>query len=478
MDTAPSWRPLGEVIVERGLVTQDQLEDALLEQRITHKRLGTILVDRGFVSAQDLTDALVDQIGVEDLLDEFDRTEGADRESQGRFSGVSRLGGRLVPFRREDDEEQHELEPVTYPLVPPLEPVPAPEPQPEVVPEHEPDPQPTLVAVPDPEPKVEAAPEPEPQAIEEPAVVELEPIPEPAPAPAAGAPSSPHAWLGDIRAALTAAELDFADLSARIAARTHELDDARAALAAEAAAHRLAEEEIARLHSAIDQRDVGFTQLERTVEDARAERAAVDAELAGVRLQRDRTSQELAQARQELAEREAKLAELETFADDLKQLRAQLDQHAASTAQLTRHAQSLQAELQAVVAERDQLQHQLGSRERRVAELEATPGGIREKHEAVPHAAEPEPKPVEEPKAVETPVPAERPAAQQATGTGFLYFVPRENEGFELVEHDGAPPEPSVWVELEGRRYEVKRHGRSPLAFDKRTCVYLRISAG
>ena len=113
-----------------------------------------------------------------------------------------------------------------------------------------------------------------------------------------------------------------------------------------------------------------------------------------------------------------------------------------------------------------------------MAELEATPGGIREKHEAVPHAAEPEPKPVEEPKAVETPVPAERPAAQQATGTGFLYFVPRENEGFELVEHDGAPPEPSVWVELEGRRYEVKRHGRSPLAFDKRTCVYLRISAG
>jgi type IV pilus assembly protein PilB len=42
-----AWRPLGEVIVERGLITPEQLEDALLEQRITNKRLGTILIDKG-----------------------------------------------------------------------------------------------------------------------------------------------------------------------------------------------------------------------------------------------------------------------------------------------------------------------------------------------------------------------------------------------------------------------------------------------
>src|SRR5438105_12126655 len=96
-----SWRPLGELIVERGLITQEQLEDALLEQRITHKRLGTILVDKGIVTAPELTDALVDQIGVEDLLDEFERTEDtpgrsfAPRIPSGLGSGVRRLREKL-----------------------------------------------------------------------------------------------------------------------------------------------------------------------------------------------------------------------------------------------------------------------------------------------------------------------------------------------------------------------------------------------
>src|SRR5256885_12428583 len=75
MEAQSTWRPLGELIVERGLITQEEMEDALLEQRITHKRLGTILIDKGIVTAQQLTDALVDQIGVEELLDEIDRPQ-------------------------------------------------------------------------------------------------------------------------------------------------------------------------------------------------------------------------------------------------------------------------------------------------------------------------------------------------------------------------------------------------------------------
>ena len=59
-----TWRPLGELIVERGLITQEQLEDALLEQKITRKRLGTILVDRGIVTADQLTNSLVDQMTI------------------------------------------------------------------------------------------------------------------------------------------------------------------------------------------------------------------------------------------------------------------------------------------------------------------------------------------------------------------------------------------------------------------------------
>ena len=75
MEAEASWRPLGEVIVELGLISQEDLEDALLEQRITHKRLGTILIDKGIVTTQQLTDALVDQIGVDELLEELDYSD-------------------------------------------------------------------------------------------------------------------------------------------------------------------------------------------------------------------------------------------------------------------------------------------------------------------------------------------------------------------------------------------------------------------
>jgi hypothetical protein len=60
-----TWRPLGELFVERGLITQEELEDALVEQRETRKRLGTILVSRGLVSGPELTSVLVDQLGME-----------------------------------------------------------------------------------------------------------------------------------------------------------------------------------------------------------------------------------------------------------------------------------------------------------------------------------------------------------------------------------------------------------------------------
>jgi len=59
------WRPLGELFVGRGLITEAELETALAEQAATGKRLGEILVERGLVSGPDLTDALMDQLGTE-----------------------------------------------------------------------------------------------------------------------------------------------------------------------------------------------------------------------------------------------------------------------------------------------------------------------------------------------------------------------------------------------------------------------------
>lgn len=60
----PSGRPLGELLVGRGLVTEDQLNQALTEQRASGKRLGNILVELGFLGERVLTDVLAEQLGL------------------------------------------------------------------------------------------------------------------------------------------------------------------------------------------------------------------------------------------------------------------------------------------------------------------------------------------------------------------------------------------------------------------------------
>jgi hypothetical protein len=60
-----TWRPLGALLVEKGLLTAEELEDALAAQQTTGKRLGQILVDRGHLSGPTLTNALAEQYGIE-----------------------------------------------------------------------------------------------------------------------------------------------------------------------------------------------------------------------------------------------------------------------------------------------------------------------------------------------------------------------------------------------------------------------------
>ena len=57
-------KQLGEVLLEEGLVTYEQLEEATGEQARTGKSLGRILIDLGFVVEQDLVSALAKQIGL------------------------------------------------------------------------------------------------------------------------------------------------------------------------------------------------------------------------------------------------------------------------------------------------------------------------------------------------------------------------------------------------------------------------------
>ena len=60
-----TWRPLGAILVDRGLLSGDELQGALREQRRSGRLLGEILVEAGLVSAFSLTRALSEQHGVQ-----------------------------------------------------------------------------------------------------------------------------------------------------------------------------------------------------------------------------------------------------------------------------------------------------------------------------------------------------------------------------------------------------------------------------
>jgi len=69
----PTWRPLGRLLVEKGLITQTQLAEALLAQEETNGRLGEILIERRVVTGAELARALGEQHGVE-LTGELEAT--------------------------------------------------------------------------------------------------------------------------------------------------------------------------------------------------------------------------------------------------------------------------------------------------------------------------------------------------------------------------------------------------------------------
>jgi hypothetical protein len=139
------WRTLGELFVQRGLITNDQLDQALAEQASSERRLGEILVERRLVSAQDLREALMEQLGVEISAEGLGSSLWAEikRRHEGAHSDEGDPGddetAPLPPAAHEDDEPQ----PPTLVALPPLE-VDRPEPSP--VAESEPEPEPVEAA--------------------------------------------------------------------------------------------------------------------------------------------------------------------------------------------------------------------------------------------------------------------------------------------------------------------------------------------
>lgn len=61
----PRMRRLGEMLTASGLITEEELDIALLEQKISSRRLGEILIENKVISHSILTVFLAQQLGIE-----------------------------------------------------------------------------------------------------------------------------------------------------------------------------------------------------------------------------------------------------------------------------------------------------------------------------------------------------------------------------------------------------------------------------
>ncbi|HZR94029.1 MAG TPA: hypothetical protein VFA44_16655 [Gaiellaceae bacterium] len=104
MPTAPfPWRPLGELLCEKQVITRGQLQDALRDQQRTGRRLGEIVLARGWASELELTAALAEQHGVDVSFGEV--------EPPPRAAGRRPVAAGLAPEGVEPDGALRQAEP-------------------------------------------------------------------------------------------------------------------------------------------------------------------------------------------------------------------------------------------------------------------------------------------------------------------------------------------------------------------------------
>jgi hypothetical protein len=96
------WRQLGTLLVDEDLLSREELERALSEQRRTGQKLGKIIVDQGSMSGTSLAKALAKQHGIElrNRLEELDDDDPGPVSTAiptfGRFGGWRPLGKVLL----------------------------------------------------------------------------------------------------------------------------------------------------------------------------------------------------------------------------------------------------------------------------------------------------------------------------------------------------------------------------------------------
>src|SRR5215210_6192555 len=110
---APVRRPLGELLIERGLITPVQLDEALREGAQTGERLGEVVVRRCWATEDDVARALADQWGLSyvdraSIWFDADGLTRLSREDAQRLKALpTRVeGGRVVVAVAEPTEQR------------------------------------------------------------------------------------------------------------------------------------------------------------------------------------------------------------------------------------------------------------------------------------------------------------------------------------------------------------------------------------
>jgi hypothetical protein len=112
------WRPLGQMLVERGLINEQQLENALREHASSGEPIGSVLVSLEYIPEETLRHVLLEQCGLD-----MTRQEGF---GSGLLGQLERRG---VGHRTAAREQTATVEPAPV-KTEAVEPPPAPEPEP------------------------------------------------------------------------------------------------------------------------------------------------------------------------------------------------------------------------------------------------------------------------------------------------------------------------------------------------------------
>jgi MSHA biogenesis protein MshE len=96
----PALLPLGALLVREGLITNEQLELALIDQQGTGLRLGELLVQCGWVESAAISRALAEQYDMEFV--DLDATE-IDPEAVAKLPARAARSHDAIPIRFLDD---------------------------------------------------------------------------------------------------------------------------------------------------------------------------------------------------------------------------------------------------------------------------------------------------------------------------------------------------------------------------------------